>query len=108
MRILLDHNVPAPLTQYLAGHECLTAKALGWDELQNGFLLSAAESAGFDLLLTGDKRMRYQQNFSHRRISLIVLGNISWPVMRRYIEGILDAVNACAPGSFAEVDIPFR
>lgn len=77
-----------------------------WDRLENGDLLTAAESAGFDLLLTAGKNMCYQQNLSGRKMALIVLGNSPWPVVQLHIAAISDAVNAATPGSFAEVEIP--
>jgi hypothetical protein len=62
MRILFDQATPVPARPYLIGHTVSTAAQLGWDRLQNGRLLSAAEEAGFEILLTTDKNMRYQQN----------------------------------------------
>ena len=80
----------------------------GWDRLSNGELLSAAEAAGFELLLTTDKNMSYQQNMQGRTIAFVVLGNQQWPVLRRYVERVVAAVDAATPGSFTEVEIPFR
>jgi len=108
MRILFDHGTPEPLIPFLEGHSVTTAKEAGWDRLSNGLLLAAAEEAGFELLLTTDKRMRYQQNLSERKIALVVLGNSRWPVARLHVEKIVAAVNACKPGSYVEVEIPFR
>src|ERR1035438_3439739 len=80
----------------------------GWDRLSNGALLNAAEEAGFELLVTADKNMRYQQNLMGRKISVVALGNAQWPVLRRYVERVVHAVNAATPGSVAEVEIPFE
>lgn len=55
MRILLDHNTPAPLRYWLVGHQVETAYERGWAELTNGELLCAAEEAAFDVLITTDK-----------------------------------------------------
>jgi predicted nuclease of predicted toxin-antitoxin system len=73
MRILLDHNTPAPLRYSLQGHNVETAYEYGWAELTNGELLTAAESAGFDLLITTDRSIRYQQNLAGRKLSLLVI-----------------------------------
>jgi hypothetical protein len=73
MRILLDHSTPAPLRYALRGHQVETAYENGWAELTNGELLSTAEAGGFDLLITTDKGIRYQQNLPGRRLSLFVL-----------------------------------
>lgn len=85
MRILFDHGTPAPLRSFLTGHTVRAAKAQGWDTLTNGDLLTAAEAAGFDLLVTTDKNIRYQQNLTCRTIAVLVLGNAQWPVLRSYI-----------------------
>jgi hypothetical protein len=80
MRILFDHGTPAPLIPFLEGHAVTRAKQAGRDRLVNGELLSAAETAGFELLVTPDNNMRYQQNLKRRSIAIIVLGNAQWPV----------------------------
>jgi hypothetical protein len=108
MRILFDHNTPRGVARHLVGHIVTQAKERGWDTLTNGDLLAAAEDAGFDLLLTADKNMRYQQNLSSRKIALVVLGNSPWQLVRLHLETITAAVNAATPGSFIEVDIPFQ
>jgi hypothetical protein len=71
-------------------------------------LLTAAEEAGFDLLLPTDKNMRYQQNLVGRRIAIVVLGRQQWPQLRAHIQRVVDAVNAATPGSFVEVEIPYE
>lgn len=106
MRILFDHSAPYRLSGELKDHSVSTAAQRGWDRLTNGDLLAAAERAGFDLLLTADKNMRYQQNLSGRRIAVIVLGNSPWPVVRLHVAAITRAVDAATIGSFFEVDIP--
>ena len=106
MRIIFDHSTPKRLIPHLQGHSVSTAIECGWDRLENGDLLAAAESAGFDLLLTADKNMSYQQNLSGRKIALIVLGNSPWPVVQLHIAAITASVNAATIGSFDEVEIP--
>jgi len=66
-------------------------------------LLTAAEQAGFDLLLTTDKNIRFQQNLSGRKIAIVVLGQQQWPQLRLRIEPVVEAVNAATPGSYIEV-----
>jgi hypothetical protein len=80
----------------------------GWDRLANGELLAVAEAEGFEVLLTTDKNILYQQNLRGRKIAFVVLGNSQWRVVRRYVERIVVAVEAATPGSYTEVDIPFR
>ena len=84
------------------------ARTRGWEELANGELIEAAGQAGFDVLLTTDKNIRYQQNLSGRKIALVVLGNPQWPMVRLVADQIVAAVNAALPGSYVEVDVPFK
>ncbi|HYA04930.1 MAG TPA: hypothetical protein VEF90_03490 [Xanthobacteraceae bacterium] len=108
MLILFDHGTPKGLIRALAGHTVITAQAKGWDKFDNGALLDAAEKAGVDLLLTTDRRMRYQQNLTTRKIALVVLtGTTKWSSVRLYFRRIAAAVDAARPGSYAEIDIPF-
>lgn len=108
MLILFDHVTPRGIARFLPGHTVTKAKDRGWDKLTNGDLLAEAERAGFDVLLTADKNMRYQQNLTGRRIALVVLSTPQWPVVRLHLDKIAAAVNACTQGSFAEVDIPYN
>jgi len=105
MRILFDHVTPSGIARSLSGHTVTKAKERGWDRLTNGDLLAEAERAGFDVLLTGDKNMRYQQNLTGRRIAIVVLSTPQWPVVRLNLEIISDAVNAATPGTYVEVQI---
>jgi hypothetical protein len=107
MRILFDQGVPRGLTASLSGHEVTEARKLKWERISNGALLKLAEEAGFDLMVTTDKNVRYQQNLANRNISLVVLGNSPWWLVRQHLAEIIGAVNAATPGSFAEVEIPF-
>jgi hypothetical protein len=107
MLILFDNRTPAPLRYALKGHVVVEAIERGWDRLANGELIAAAEAAGFELLLTTDKNIRYQQHLTGRTIAFVVLGNQQWPTLRRYIERVVAAVNAATPGSYTEVDVPF-
>ena len=106
MNILFDQGTPAPLRHHLTGHHIKEAYELGWDRLRNGDLLTAAEAGGFDLLLTTDKNMRYQQNLKGRMIAIVVLGQQQWPKLRPYVQRVVEAVDAATPGSLTEVDIP--
>ena len=108
MLILFDNGTPAPLRYALNGHVVVEGIERGWDRLVNGELITAAEAAGFELLPTTDKNMRYQQNVKGRRIAFVVIGNRQWPTLRRYVERVVTAANAATPGSYAEVDIPFQ
>ena len=80
----------------------------GWERLVNGALLETAETAGFEVFITADKNIRYQQNLTRRKIAIITLGNAQWPVLRRYVDRVVAAVDVAVPGSYAEVEIPFQ
>ncbi len=82
MRVLLDHSSPAPLSRYLIGHDVTEAFERGWERLKNGDLLTAAETAGFEILVTSDKNIRYQQNLTGRKSPLSCLAKDNG---RRYI-----------------------
>jgi predicted nuclease of predicted toxin-antitoxin system len=103
LKILFDQNVPAPLARFLPGHDVIHTSTLGWEELTNGDLLAAAESNGFELFITADKNIRYQQNLTERAIALIVLSTNDWPTVRGQLNLVADAVNASGPGSYTEV-----
>ena len=107
MLVLFDNGTPAPLRYALKDHIVVEAIERGWDRLLNGDLIAAAEAAGFNVLLTTDKNMRYQQNLTGRKIAFVVIGNQQWPILRRHVDKVAAAVNAVTPGSFVEVEIPF-
>ena len=105
MRTLFEHGTPTPLQTFLKGHAVKKAKDLGWDTLSNGELLKAAEEATFEVLLTTDKNIRFQQNLTKHAIAIIVLGN-SRPLVRRHVERVVAAVNTAKPGNYLEVETP--
>jgi hypothetical protein len=108
VRILFDHGTPSGIRAALSAHEVTEAIERGWDRISNGDLLRVAEDAGFELLLTTDKKIRYQQNLKGRQIAIVVLGNSTWRIVRLYLDRIVAAVDASTPGSYIEVEIPFR
>ena len=74
MRVLFDQATPVPIRAFLDQHSVSTASQQGWDKLKNGDLLTAAENAGFEVFLTTDKNIRYQQDLTRRKIAIVVLG----------------------------------
>ena len=107
MRILFDQGTPDPLKQSLTLHSVSTAFEKGWSRLRNGALLSAAEADGYDVLVSTDTSLKYQQNLSVRRIAIVVLLTTSWPRIQRVIPFVVSAIDAAAPGSYSEVEIPY-
>lgn len=68
--------------------------------------MAVAEAAGFDVLLTTDKNMHYQQNLAGRKISIVVLGVQQWPELHPHVGRVVDAVNKTTPGSYLELEVP--
>ncbi len=106
MLVLFDQGTPVPIRKFLTGHVVQTTAQRGWDELKNGELLKAAEAAGFEVFLTPDKNIRFQQNLAMRGIAVVVLGNPQWPVLRPHVDRVVAAVKAARPGTYVEVEIP--
>ncbi len=106
MRVLFDPATPVPIRQFLERHAVRTAAQEQWDRLDNGELLNAAEAAGFDVLVTTDKNIRYQQNLTGRKIAIVLVSKQQWPELQRHVQLVVAAVNAARPGSYTEVDIP--
>jgi hypothetical protein len=79
----------------------------GWHLLANGELIKVAEEADFDVLLTTDKNIRYQQNLKGRISALVLLTNGQWPAVQPHVDRIVTAIESCSPGSYIEVEIPY-
>ncbi len=109
MRVLFDNDTPRPVTRVLQPRHSVTeARQEALDRLSNGELLNAAEAAGYEVFLTADKNIRYQQNLAGRKIALVVLTKPQWPLVKNHLGEIAAAVDASTPGSYAEVDIRYE
>ena len=98
MHILFDNNVPVGVRRFLAGHDVRTFVEMQWHpQLDNGKLLTEAEAAGFDVLVTSDQNIRYQQNLIGRKLALVLGSNI-WPVVSDYEAAIRAKVATAKPG----------
>jgi hypothetical protein len=106
MRVLFDQGTPVPIRKALAGHTVKTAREQGWSTLANGTLLDAAEEAGFDVLLTTDTNLLYQQNLEGRKIAVVILSKNRWSLVRPLVGQIVASVNAAKPGTFTVIEIP--
>lgn len=103
---MFDQGTPVPLRSGLTGHLIETAFERQWQELKNGQLLDAAEHENFQILVTTDQNLRYQQNLRTRNIALIVLLSTSWPRISKQVELIRLAIEQAEPGSYCEIRIP--
>ena len=105
MKILFDQGTPAPLARRLAGHSVDRASERGWSDLDNGDLIEKAEQEGYEVLITTDQNMRYQQNLAGRRLAIVVLLSTAWPNIQLRIEEINAALDEIRPGELKEVPI---
>lgn len=103
MKILFDQGTPVPLRNCLQPHTIETADERQWSSMKNGDLLNAAENAGFDLFITTDQNLRYQQNLTQRKIAILVLKTTSWPRIRQNIAAVVAALAKVKVGGFYEV-----
>jgi predicted nuclease of predicted toxin-antitoxin system len=107
LRILFDHNVPVKVRSFLPGHVVQTVVEMNWPpQLENGELLRAAEKAGFDVLVTSDQNIRFQQNRTGRKLALVTLGSNSWKIVAGHSAEILTTVESVAPGSQHLIKMP--
>jgi predicted nuclease of predicted toxin-antitoxin system len=107
LRILFDKNVPVGVRGFLLEHEVQTFVEMQWpDQLENGELLDMAEQAAFEVLVTSDQNIRYQQNLAGRKLALVVLGSNIWPVVRQYSAAIMARVDAATPGGYDFIEMP--
>jgi hypothetical protein len=77
---------------------------LGWRKLKNGELLQIAEESGFEVFVTGDQTLVYEQNFAGRRLAILALSANNWPIIKDYVRNILTAIDSATPGSFQTVE----
>ena len=107
LRILFDKNVPVGVRRFLPGHDVRTFVEMRWHpQLENGELLNAGETAGFDVTVTSDQNIRYQQNLTGRKLALVVLGSNIWPIVRDHGAAITTTVEAATPGGYAFIEMP--
>jgi len=105
MKILFDQGTPVPLRRNLAKHQVATAAEMSWSQLTNGELLSAASNAGFEVLVTTDQNLRYQQNLKDRKIAVVVLMTASWPRISKQADKVAAAIEGVGSGDYIEVDL---
>jgi hypothetical protein len=105
MRILFDQGTPVPLRAHLAEHTVETAYERGWAKVKNSQLLKAAEEAGYDLLITTDQNLKYQQNLGPAKLAVLVLFTTSWPQLRAHAQVISRMINDIHVGDYKEFQI---
>ena len=105
MRILFDQGTPVPLRKYLTEHSVTIAYEEGWSNLSNGDLLKSAEGKGYQIFVTTDRNLRYQQNLSDRQMAIVVLLSTSWPKIRTQTDKVCGVINEIKLGDYVEISI---
>ena len=105
MKILFDQGTPVPLRRSLPQHIVTTVFEIGWATLENGDLIQSAEQDGYDILITTDQNLRYQQNLKDRKIAIVVLMSTSWPRIQKIIGSVISSVDSASPGTYTEVTV---
>lgn len=105
MKLLFDQGTPIPLRRYLHPHDVDTAAEREWSALENGDLISAAESAGYDAIITTDQNLKYQQNLKERTIAIVVLKKASWPRIKKSAERVVSEIESIQRGDYKEITI---
>lgn len=103
MKVLLDENLPHRLRNHLGNHQAFTVRYQGWSGLKNGELLQTAENAGFEVFLTGDRTISYEQSLAGRQIAVVVLSAIEWHIISQSLSTIQAAIDRAAPGSHQDI-----
>ena len=104
MRILLDECVPWPLAKLLVGHACSSPQKCGWGGITNGDLLKLAEGQ-FDLFITSDHNLRYQQNLAGRKIAILELSTNDWRSIQSDSIAIITAITGMKPSDFIQYKV---
>ena len=104
-KLLLDECIPRRLKNHLHGHECVTVPEAGWAGKKNGELLSLAEEVGFQVFVTLDQGIEYEQNLKQRKITLILIRAKSSRLadLIPHVPGILVAIESAEPGRSVRV-----
>src|SRR6266852_6201993 len=105
MKILMDECVPWPMHRLLTNHSCTSVQAQGWSGIRNGDLLRRAE-AEFDLFITSDQNIRYQQNLAGRRIAILELSSNDLRRIEAASALIEEAVGKMQPSEFTHLTVP--
>lgn len=105
MKILFDQGTPVPLRAHLVGHTIDVVYELGWADFQNSELLKIAEKAGYELLVTTDQNLKYQQNLKGRKLAILVLLSTSWPRIRPHVQAIIQMLETVQVGDYKEFDV---
>ena len=102
MTIILDENLPKPLKGIFPNHTVTTVQEQGLAGTVNGALLARLEGA-FDVFITADKNLRYQQNLSSRKLAILEIPTNRLPLLRPLFPRITAAVDAMTPSAYVQL-----
>ena len=105
MKVLLDECTPRVVKKRLPTHDISTVQEMGWAGIKNGELLTLAE-AQFEVFITTDKNLRYQQNLAGRALAVLVLPSNQVPVVERVLPAIESALQTIKAGDYIEIPLP--
>jgi hypothetical protein len=106
LKVLFDQNAPRPLARFLTKHVVTRSAELGWEELRNGDLLAASEQHGFEVMVTADRNLEYQQNLKDRKVALVILPAGRWSIVRAQLDDVVSAVDNATIGSYRKLVAP--
>lgn len=104
MKILFDECMPQPLRERMVEFEISTAQEMGWGRVKNGELLKRAEGV-FDVFLTADQQLKYQQNLKGGKLAMLILSTNRWPKVKAKTTEIIAAIQSLRPGDYMELDL---
>ncbi|HEX8844520.1 MAG TPA: DUF5615 family PIN-like protein [Pyrinomonadaceae bacterium] len=105
MKVLLDECTPRVVKKRLPAHNISTVQEMGWAGVKNGELLTLAEPQ-FDVFITTDQNLRYQQNLSQRKLGFVLLPSNQVPVVKAVIPALEAALATIRAGDFVEIPLP--
>jgi hypothetical protein len=105
VKVLLDECTPLIVKKRLSGHDVITVQEMGWAGVKNGALLALAEPL-FEVFVTTDKSLRYQQNLSRLKLAFILLPSNRVPVVEAVSPTLEVALTNIKTGDFVEIPLP--
>jgi predicted nuclease of predicted toxin-antitoxin system len=107
MRVLLDEQLPRHLAREIGEHDVSTVQQRGWAGLKNGELLRVAADAGYEVLVTADRNLQFQQNLSQSRLGIILLVASSNALedLLPLVPKLLAAIPKSRPGQLLRVEL---
>src|ERR1051325_7500447 len=105
MKVLLDECTPHVLKRLLTEFEIKTVQDLGWTGIKNGALLRLAEQH-FDVFITSDQGLKYQQNLANRQLAIVQLPANQVPLVVRLAPKLQEALNRIQTGELIEITLP--